>query len=147
MPKKKKLVAMIAAMLLIAVVAGCKDTVNVEPEISSDMNNNNTPATLTMIQEQVFDVSCAFTGCHAGSFPAAGMNLSAGSSYSNLVNVTSKRNSNFKRVDPGNSSNSFIIKMLRNSGENTLQMPPAGKLSESTIQLVESWINNGAKNN
>ena len=146
MSKTKKRIGIVSTILLIAVLAGCKDNVYVEPEVGADMKTE-IPTTLTMIQEQVFDVSCALAGCHAGSFPAAGMNLSAESSYSNLVNVTSKRNSNFKRVDPGNSANSFIIKMLRNTGENTLQMPPSGKLSDGTIQLVESWIDDGAKNN
>ena len=132
------------SILLLGVLAeGCSKTVSTEPEPST----MNKAVTFTMVQEQVFNKSCAFSGCHAGLQPQAGMNLSDGNAYSNLVNVISKRNPNYKRVDPGNSSNSYIIKMLRNTGENTWQMPPSGKLSEDIIGLVESWINDGAKNN
>lgn len=125
-------------------ISACSESSTTEPENNDDMNE---PSTLSSIQVQVFDKSCAFTGCHAGSNPAAGMDLISGKAYSNLVNVTANLNSNFNRVEPGSSGNSFIIKMMRNSGESTRQMPPSGKLDESLIQYVEKWIDEGAKNN
>jgi len=122
---------------------GC--SVTTEPEETNSLPNN-TSVTFTSVQKEVFDKSCALAGCHSGVDAAAGMNLSAGSAYANLINIVSVRNAIFVRVQPGNSANSFIIKMLRNTGENTRIMPPSGTLNESSIQLVENWINNGAKN-
>ena len=142
----RKYLKSVAIILPIIILSACKGNVSVEPETPPN-NNQSTPPTLTMVQEQVFNKSCALAGCHAGSVPQAGMNLSSGKAYSNLVNITSILNPKFKRVDPGSSSNSFIIKMLRNTGELTAQMPPSGKLNDSVIQLVEEWIDDGAKNN
>ena len=44
-------------------------------------------ATLSEVQSQVFDASC--TGCHSGSSPSQGLNLSEGAAYGNTVNVPS----------------------------------------------------------
>lgn len=134
-----------ASLMLVIALISCKDNLVIEPEDSIDPGNNEN-VSFNMVQEQVFSNSCALSGCHAGTLPAAGMNLENGKSYAEIVNVTSKLNPNFKIVNPGSSSESFIIKMLRNTGENTRIMPPAGKLNENLIKLVETWIDEGAKN-
>jgi hypothetical protein len=130
-------------LLLIISLTGCK--VTVEPEVNNSLPDNSS-ATFSTIQKEIFDVSCALPGCHSGADAAAGMDLSSGLAFNNLVNVPSTSNTNFVRVQPGNSANSFIIKRLRNTGESSGIMPPSGKLSENAIQLIETWINNGAKN-
>jgi len=134
---------LISLWLIIISLAGCK--VTVEPEESNTLPDNSV-ATFSTIQKEIFNVSCALSGCHSGTDAAAGMDLSSGLAFNSLVNVPSTSNSNFVRVQPGNSANSFIIKRLRNIGESSGIMPPSGKLSENAIQLVETWINNGAKN-
>lgn len=141
----KKHLAFALILLSLIYISSCSDSGSTEPEDNN--NNSDDPARFSTIQEQVFDKSCAFTGCHAGTTPAAGLDLASGNSYSGLVNVTAKLNSNFKRVEPGNSSNSFLIKMLRNTGDGTRQMPPSGKLDESLLEYVETWIDEGAENN
>lgn len=102
---------------------------------------------LSEIQKQIFTTNCALSGCHAGTPLQANLNLTSGNAFSNLVNVTSLLNPNFKRVVPGNSEQSFIIKMLRNTGEGTSIMPPTGKISDNLIDSIAVWIDNGAKNN
>ncbi len=102
-------------------------------------------AKLSDIQQNVFSVSCATAGCHVGQFPQGGLNLSAGASFANLVNVDSNENPSLKRVEPGNSSQSFLIRKLEGSG--TSVMPPAGKLSGVLIDSIKSWIDKGALNN
>ena len=134
---------LISLWLIIISLVGCN--VTVEPEESNTLPDNST-ATFSTIQKEIFTVSCALSGCHSGADAAAGMDLSSGLAFNNLVNVPSTSNSNFVRVQPGNNANSFIIKRLKNIGESSGIMPPSGKLSENTIQLVETWINNGAKN-
>lgn len=133
-----------AIFLFVIIAAACSDTGSTEPEKN---DSKDEPARLSAIQEQVFDKSCAFTGCHAGTTPTGGMDLSNGKSYSSLVDVESNLNPNFKRVEPGNSSNSYLIKMMRNNGEGTRQMPPSGMLDESLIIYVEKWIDEGAEDN
>ncbi|MDP3684982.1 MAG: c-type cytochrome domain-containing protein, partial [Ignavibacteria bacterium] len=139
----KKIFGFSFVLFLLISLVGCK--VIVEPEASNSLPDNSA-ATFSTIQKEVFNVSCALSGCHSGTDAAAGMDLSADKAFNNLVNVSSTSNTNFVRVQPGNSANSFIIKRLRNTGESSGIMPPSGKLSENTIQLVETWINNGAKN-
>ena len=140
---KKRIFGFSFILLLIISFTGCK--VTVEPEVNNSLPDNSS-ATFSTIQKEVFNGSCALSGCHSGADAAAGMNLSSGLAFNNLVNVPSTSNTNFVRVQPGNSANSFIIKRLRNIGESSGIMPPSGKLSENAIQLVETWINNGAKN-
>lgn len=140
---KKKFFGSSFVLLLIISLVGCN--VTVEPEASNSLPDNSA-ATFSTIQKEIFIVSCALSGCHSGADAAAGMDISSGKAFNNLVYVPSTSNSNFVRVQPGNSANSFLIKRLRNIGESSGIMPPSGKLSENAIQLVETWINNGAKN-
>jgi len=140
---KKKIFRISFILLLIISLTGCK--VIVEPEASNSLSNNSA-ATFSTVQKEVFNVSCALAGCHSGANAAAEMDLSSGKAFNNLVNVPSISNTSFVRVQAGNSANSFLIKRLRNIGESSGIMPPSGKLSENAIQLVETWINNGAKN-
>lgn len=128
------------------IISACKDSIT-EPETTTPGNTDNNLANFSKIQQQVFTPVCAVSGCHSGSAPRANMDLSEGKAYANLVNITSARNSNFKRVEPGNSGNSFIIKMLKNTGENTVQMPPTGPLASRIIDSIAVWIDNGALNN
>lgn len=102
--------------------------------------------TFSFIQSNVFNTTCATSGCHSGSSPQAGLNLSSGSAYANLVGVQSVLHPDFKRVEAGSSENSVIIKLLRG----TLQpkMPQGGgSLSNTVIDSIAAWIDRGAPNN
>jgi hypothetical protein len=97
----------------------------------------STGATLSSIQTTTFTPRC--TGCHGGSSPDAGMNLSAGKSYSNLVNVPAT--AVFlpgTRVIPGNPSASVLVKQLASGHRN---VPTAEQ------NAIKSWITAGALNN
>ncbi|MCB0748282.1 MAG: hypothetical protein H6613_04425 [Ignavibacteriales bacterium] len=128
----------------VLLLLSCEENIITECE---EAQNTASLTTFNSIQINVFDQSCAFSGCHAGSNPQANLLLTSGNSYSKLVNVTSILNPSFKLVQPGNSENSFLIKMLKHTGESTSQMPPAGKLSEGKIDSIAAWINRGAINN
>ncbi len=114
----------------------------------------NTPAasTLAQIQANVFTPQCA--SCHNGSQqpltwpPAVPLNLTAGNSFANLVNVPSQEKPNLMLVKPGDPANSYLIQKLEGpTAENLLGMPPAGLLDQATIDQVRSWITSGAPNN
>ncbi len=105
-----------------------------------------TSTTLTQIQAETFSVSCAVSGCHAGSMPAAGMNLSAGQAFSNIVGVPSFGNPMLDRVEPGDPDNSFLVQRIEGTA---LPRMPLGQpaLPNQQIQNIRNWILDGAQDN
>ena len=102
--------------------------------------------TLDSIQTNVFNVNCAVPGCHGGAGAQQGLRLDAGFSAGNLINVASPRDPNLIRVIPGNPDGSFIVHKLE--GTQTLgdRMPDGGPyLPQSTIDVICTWIQNGAQ--
>ena len=64
------------------------------------------------VQSQVFDESCATSGCHNGSvFP----NLSSGSAFDAIVNVNSNQSSKLL-IAPGSISDSYLIDKMEGAG-------------------------------
>ncbi len=106
-------------------------------------------ATLTAIQERIFDTSCAVSGCHAGSSPQMGMSLEAGQSFSNIVSVQSIERNDLSRVDPGNPEGSYLLKKVRGDADIVGMRMPLGRsnLSSENIELIRQWIADGADDN
>lgn len=107
-------------------------------------------AGLSHIQKLVFDNNCS--RCHgANGTPAAGLNLTEGKSFDNLVNrPASCATGGAIRVLPGDAGKSFLHRMLTDNeteanrtGLNHTDMLDAADLAA----LVASWINHGAENN
>ena len=103
--------------------------------------------------QAIFDRSCAFVGCHAGGNPAARLDLSAGASLGELVDVEPSNSTagamGFSRVEPGNAMNSFLF--LKVDAENELdpllgdRMPRfSPPLPEEEVDIIRSWIDAGA---
>ena len=129
--------AFFTSVLAIGLLTGCDNGKNPVEESGP---------TLVEVQEQVFDVSC--TGCHAGNDAPEGLILTAGSAYSNLVNVPSPQVPSLERVDPGHPEDSYLLIKVRGSDRmapGTSQMPIRQDLSEAQITLLEEWIANGAE--
>lgn len=128
--------------ILIFILISC----NSDYDYGTQPDNQPTEPTFTSINKTVFQASCAFTGCHASDTKKAGLNLSSSAAYTNLVNVLSSENPTLKRVDPGNSTNSYILKKLK--GEGTTRMPLNRQpLSQEKIDAIIKWIDDGAQNN
>ena len=101
--------------------------------------------TLASIQDNVFTVSCAVSGCHGGVGAQQGLRLDPGFSAGNLINVPSPRDPNLIRVVPGDPDASFIIQKLQ--GTQTLgdRMPDGGPyLTTATVNVIRQWILDGA---
>ncbi|MFZ1081310.1 MAG: hypothetical protein WAO19_05220 [Candidatus Kryptoniota bacterium] len=100
--------------------------------------------------QPIFTANCALSGCHAGSSPQQGQNLSAGQAYSNIVSVRSAEAPSFFRVNPSNSDSSYLYMKITGDPRigNTARMP-YGKspLGASDIQTIKNWIDQGALNN
>lgn len=101
------------------------------------------------VQAAVFNQSCAFTNCH-GTMGAQQADLelsSVGVSESELIDVASTQVPSRLRVDPGDSSASYLMDKLL--GENLAPMTqrmPIGTmpLCDARIEAVEQWIDAGA---
>ncbi|MBI4209874.1 MAG: hypothetical protein HY538_09265 [Deltaproteobacteria bacterium] len=109
-------------------------------------------ATLSSIQENIFTPNCASSSCHAGSSPQAGLNLSDGKSFENLVGVSSQQVPSLKRVESGDSGASYLVNKVEGTagsvGGNSSQMPKGGSpLSDEEIHAIKDWIDAGALNN
>ena len=77
------------------------------------------------------------------------MNLTAGNTYTSIVNVASVEQSNLKRVAPNDPINSYVVQKLEGASTITgVRMPFGGPyLDQATIDQVKAWIAAGAQNN
>ena len=134
----------LAIFIFILVLWGCSSDNPTEPA-----PNPNTQAPLSKLSDiktKVFNQSCALAGCHGSANNQANLLLTDGNSFSNLVNKQSLLFPQFNRVEPGNSANSVLIKILK--GEVSPRMPlNRDPLSAAVIDSISAWINKGALNN
>ena len=137
------LVALLAAALTLA---GCG---KMKP-LPTEPDGGGPPpadATFTRVQGEVFSVSCALSGCHAGTAPTGGMNLSAGASYGNIVMVPSTERGDLHRIEPGDPDRSYLVKKIRGDADIVgSPMPLIGSLTSAQRQLVIDWVRRGAPN-
>lgn len=99
--------------------------------------------------QPIFTANCAIAGCHTPPSLTAGMNLSQGQAYTNIVNVPSSQLAGWVRVAPGDTVNSLLYRKI------TENMPPVGSrmpdgrppLSPANIATIRDWILSGALNN
>lgn len=100
--------------------------------------------TLSDVQADVFDASCAFSTCHAAP-GASGLALEPGGSHAALVGVPSADAPGEVLVIPGDSAGSYLVAKLRGDpGIVGDPMPDGGPLDAARLQLVVDWIDAGA---
>jgi len=135
---------LLTAFPLVAACGG--DSVSPEDKCASD-------STFAQVQEQIFEArSCTLSNCH-GDSPQAGLDLRAGVSYDNLVNVAAV-SGDLKRVFPADEDSSVLYLKLvaKTRGESLADqgisggaMPVGdGALSEDDLGLLRAWIRGGA---
>jgi hypothetical protein len=99
------------------------------------------------IQTAIFNGSCALGGCHDAT-ASSNLNLSQGSAYNELVNVTSFQDASKILVVPSDATNSYLV--IKIEGRQSIgSRMPLGRtpLSNARTQTIKNWINNGAGNN
>ena len=109
-------------------------------------------ASFAAIQTVIFNgKGCSNSGCHGGSRPANGMNLSTGIAYDSIVDIAARVGGGLKRIMPGDADNSFLYRKVAaktNPGSFTIAgspMPLTGSaLSSDQMAAVALWINEGA---
>ena len=105
----------------------------------------NPAATLSAIQNAVFDPSCV--DCHGPDHSHAGLDLSAGRAHENLVSAPSIQVA-LNLVTPGDAENSYLIHKLEGrAGIVGDRMPPAGPfVTGDDLDAIRQWIDDGAAN-
>lgn len=107
-------------------------------------------STLTAIQADIFDPSCDSFACHNADTARAGLVLTAGMSFGELVGVPSTQVPALDRVVPFDPENSYLVKKLRGDPDiEEMRMPEDGPpfLTDAELARVIAWINAGAPNN
>lgn len=101
--------------------------------------------TLTNVQAEVFDKSCAFSSCHSGA-GAGGLSLDPGASHGELVGRDSTAVPGTPLVATGEPDASYLVwKLEERDGITGDPMPPGAAVSDSQMELVVAWIAAGAK--
>ena len=101
----------------------------------------------TFVQDKIFSVSCAVSGCHDSNTPSAGMDLSLGKAHASLVNVPSTQFDGWMRVTPGSSTDSLLmVEVGGEAGPELEGTMPWGqpKLCDPLIDAMRRWIIAGA---
>jgi len=104
---------------------------------------------LNAIQQSYFNTTCA--NCHGASDrgAAAGLYLIEGMSYEAMVGVDSKKVTGKMIVEPDSAENSVLHMVLNQENVDNIHMSHYDLVSEkqrqSILPLIDSWINNGAK--
>lgn len=110
-------------------------------------------STFEGIQAQIFDdpaYGCTNPLCHSAQVPAGQLDLTAGNSYANLVDVPSVFSGAFlDRVEPGNREQSFLFEKLEAGVNGTLPnggsaMPVGSVLTADHLEAIRLWIQGGA---
>jgi hypothetical protein len=127
-------------LIVLAAVSGfnsCKDQVvdpNTNPVVFPASNVSFSQHVQTLFQSR-----CAFAGCHAGSNPTGGLDLSS-PAYNSLMNHQPRL------VIAGASNNSLLIQRL--DGRIAPQMPfNAQAINSNQLTGMKKWIDEGAQNN
>lgn len=97
--------------------------------------------------QNIFTDHCAVSGCHAGSSPRAGQNLSEAYAYDAIVDVTSSEQPSLKRVLPFDPDNSYLVQKIEGAGGiSGDRMPQDGPpyLTGAQVDTIRTWIANGA---
>jgi hypothetical protein len=111
--------------------------------------------TFDRIQRQIFNQSCAVSGCHDSQSRTGDLLLEPGAAYTNLVGVTPNNaaadTAGWKRVhvlDPttGDPATSLLLQKLLGPPDGFGARMPFGrpKLDQSLIDVVQLWIAAGA---
>jgi hypothetical protein len=108
--------------------------------------------TLSGDVQPILTANCAFSGCHAGTSPALGQNLSAGQTYAAIVNVPSQEAPDLMRVRPFLPDSSYLVHKIEGTqgsvGGIGGQMPLSGTpLTAEQIAIIRAWITAGALDN
>ena len=141
---------MVITRKLFPIIAIGLITWSCERASEEDINPDNPLGpNLPSLQANIFDLNCALSGCHAGSSPTQGLNLEAGQTFTNIVNVSSNQMPGLLRVRPGDPDQSYLYLKVTADPSIVGSGMPLGRpqLSEDQLEAIRLWISNGAPEN
>ncbi|MBM4245087.1 MAG: hypothetical protein FJ148_14945 [Deltaproteobacteria bacterium] len=107
--------------------------------------------TFDRIQKQVFNASCATSGCHDSQSQASGLLLEIGAAYAQTVGVTTNngvaQGLGWQRITPGDPALSYLFrKVTGDLGVGLGSRMPLGRppLAANLIEILRLWIEAGA---
>jgi hypothetical protein len=107
--------------------------------------------TFDRVQKQIFNTSCALSGCHDSQSQAAGMLLEIGAAYPQTVGATptnfAAQGLGWNRITPGDPELSFLYhKVTGDLGPSLGSRMPLGRppLAANLIEIIRLWILAGA---
>lgn len=135
------------ALLLLSVLLGmasCKHEPPVAPEIPSIGSGDPDPDVtcdpfVVYFQQDVLPLlisNCAIPGCHSSNNPADGIDLT---SYQSMMAADVVR--------PFDLDRDLYEAITDNDPDNRMPRPPAPPLTPEQIDMIETWIMQGAQNN
>lgn len=132
-------------LLSVAMFTGCSDN-------ATSSENGKTPDTDPSFAsdiQPIFNSFCATSGCHDNAnSTGTGLILTSGNSYDNLVSVASIEVASLNLVEPGEPDNSYLVGKIEGTQAVGDRMPQGrSPLSAENIQLIRTWIEQGAENN
>ncbi len=133
--KAKSILAILLFAVSLFLVQCKKDKGPVEDD------NNNESVSFSNDVQPIFTQNCV--SCHPSS---GNLDLRQGQAYDNLVNVPAS-GYNGTRVVPNEPENSILYKKIDGSGAYGSNMPLGGSLSQSQVNTIKQWIEEGAPNN
>jgi len=141
------LVRAVCVLSVLGLVAACGGDGSTDPE---NGNGNGVP-TLSGDVQPILTANCT-TGCHGGTQPILGQNLSEGQTISTTVNVASTELPTMDRIEPGDPDNSYLVQKIQGTQASvggTGERMPLGRdaLTQEQIDIIRAWIADGAKDN
>lgn len=134
----KKLTIIILSLIMVQACKHDSNSDNTPAEPDNDPTVSNTcDSDTTYFVNTVYPIllsNCTTSQCHDANSPAEGVNLT---NYSSIIKTA--------EVVAGSHSESKLYKVLVDDGDDV--MPPTGALSQSDIDAIAQWIDQGAKNN
>lgn len=146
-------------ILMVILYSACKEEKTITPAKVPDNpydtidyggnvpNDSLDPASFVGIHQYIFSTTCAVPGCHDGSFEPDFRTVQ--SAYNTLVYhkvVKNDDDNNFEfRVVPGNISKSWLHYRITTDDNVLGRMPLYDTLSQTEINHIKKWIEDGAK--
>jgi hypothetical protein len=94
----------------------------------------------------IFDDRCS---CHQDSNGAGKLRLAMEDAYTNMIDMPSHQAPMLMLVKPGSAEDSYLWHKLNDTqddvGGSGKKMPPGGKLKMPQLELIQQWIDGGAK--
>jgi hypothetical protein len=149
--RMKKVLMVVAIAALALSLSGCKKnggSSGGQASSSAAKTAADPPPAIAKFNENVQPLltkKCAHPSCH-GAAKSAGLQMSSGVAYENLVNVKSSEEPQFVRIKPGDPDSSYLVMKIEGKQQVGSRMPlTGGYLKTQDIQMIRTWVEGGAK--